>query len=276
MTKFVGVFVMLIGIANRSSASTIGNLILLIGLYILGFGMAGAGGFGIAVTVSLPFLGYAIAGGSGAFIGIVLLIGLATCAVKQNKKKLLSTGFAIEEGTSMTERRYPGLALWKRLEAMHPATALQRRKDESRHDFQQRESNEDFSRGHNEFEIEVVSGSIVTPTGQRVIAGLHRIVLYRKPARYSKTSRKESLEVKINKFLSPSSSVPARGPVTCLNPGDFPASLIQQKSYRVLEGSVRVGDMTFLRLVDESNEPYFYPQSLFTPASIERNLPVKA
>lgn len=259
---------MLIGAASLGSSGGSGGPILLTGLYIFSYGVAGTGGFGIAALTSLPFLGYVVAGGVGAFVGVVLVIAAFVLAAKHNKKNLHGKGFAVGHRAVVIDRRYPGLALCTRLEAMYAFPTTKRRKNESPHDFAMRQSNETFFQGHNEFEIEVVEGEIETAHGRKFRANLHRVVLYRKPSRYRKTSAAHVIEIKIGTILDNPVSVPARGSVTCMNQGDFPVSLKSMKTYELLEGSVKVGDVTFLRLIDESNDPYLYPQSLFSPASI--------
>jgi hypothetical protein len=268
MTKFVGILVMLIGAANLGSSKEGGGPIMLAGLYIVGYGVAGAGGLGIAALTSLPFLGYALAGGVGAFVGVVLVIAVIVLAAKQNKDNLVSKGFAVGHRAVVTDRRYPGLPLYTRLEAMYAFPSAQRRKHESPHDFAGRQSNNAFFQGHNEFEIEVVEGEIETAHGQKFRANLHRVMLHRKPARYRKTPPARVVETKIQAILDNPLVVLARGSVTCMNHGDFPASLKSMKAYELVEGSVKLGNVTFLRLIDESNDSYFYPQSLFSPASI--------
>lgn len=108
----------------------------------------------------------------------------------------------------------------------------------------------------------------MTEAGQSLPARLHRVVLYRKPGRYRKTLAKRIVEVKVEGIKGGPSTVAAKGIVRCLDVGDFPASLKHAKSYPLVEGSVRVGAVTFLRIVDESNGAYLYPQFLFSPATI--------
>lgn len=259
---------MLIGIANLNSTDGSGGSILLSGLAIFAFGLAGKAGIGIAAVVALPFLGYSYGGMVGAFAGAAPFIGAITYAVKQHKRRIVKDGFVIEQGSVVSEIHPPSSTLLERLESIYPFRPLRRKDGESPTDFRHRQLVSGRFQGHNDFEIEVIESLIVTEAGQSLPARLHRVVLYRKPGRYRKTLAKRIIEVKVERIKGGPTTVAAEGMVRCLDVGDFPASLKHAKSYPLVEGSIRVGAVTFLRIMDESDGAYFYPQFLFSPATM--------
>ena len=270
MTNIAGIIVILIGAANLGSADGSGLFILLAGLCIVGYGMGGKVGFGIALLVAQGVVLSTVFGWPGASIGACVLIAALVCAIKRNTRTLRDAGFTLRQHGVIKERRQPGPFLSSRLEALHASSTPRRGENQSRSEFRQQQSDRAFFGAHDEFDIESGRGEIVTAAGPRFAAELHSIVLYRKPGRYRKTLQKQVVERKIDKVYGIVEAVPAHGSVTCLNQGDFPVSLKRLATYHVMEGSVRIGELTLLRILDESREAYLFPQSLFSPVSIHR------
>ncbi len=52
--------------------------------------------------------------------------------------------------------------------------------------------------------------------------------------------------------------------VLCIRNTGYPEALELRKLYRVLP-DVKAAKVGFIRVIDESDEDYLYPQSLFTP-----------
>jgi hypothetical protein len=270
MTKYVGIFMMLVGIANLGSGTQNGGMHILIGMHLFGFGLAGIGGLGVASVISLPFVGHAIAGWAGAVVGIALVIAAVAYLVKCDQRNFKRIGYLLVADAVIVDRHPPGVTLWRRLETLYSVPSPRRANDESQSAFEARRLENLRFGASNEFDVESVDGKIKTVNGQQCKARLHRVVLYRKPARYLKTLPKQLVELKVKNINATPMAVQAAEFVTCFDQGPFPASLERMKPYRLMDGSVEFGGIRFLRIIDESSESYFYPDSLFRPTSIGR------
>jgi hypothetical protein len=263
LTK-IGLLVFVVGMANLGHD---GGAIALIGLYMIGYGMGQLGGFWLTVILSLPFIGYGIGDGVGFLIGATLLAAGIVFLMRQNEKSFQSKGYALVLGHQVTKRSAIFGTLHERLEGLYPFYTPTRGSNESPQDFANRISTTTRFQGFNQFEVEEVSGEIRCAGGPNVRANFHRIVLYRKPGMYRKTKPKVVVEVKVRDILGMSSSAVSplvqQGSMLCLDNTAFPASLQKSHSYRLADGSIRIGSTMFLRVVDESGEPYFYPQNIF-------------
>jgi hypothetical protein len=155
-----------------------------------------------------------------------------------------------------------------KLNELYRYAETHRRPSESPRDYQIRKNTAEWIQQPNEYEIEVLSGKIECANGQVYPAELHRVVVYRTPTRFRKSLPKEVAEIKI-KTITGGTALRTTGPSTiCLQNESAPASLRRNHSYQICEGSVRVGTANFLRLVDESGEPYLYPDTMFRPVAI--------
>ena len=268
LTK-IGLLVFVVGMANLGHD---GGAIALIGLYMIGYGMGQLGGFWLTVLLSLPFIGYGMGNGIGFVIGAAVLAAGIVYLMRQNEKSFQSKGYALVVGHQVTNRSSVFGTLHDRLEALYPFYTPTRGPNESPQDFANRVSTTTRFQGFNQFEVEEVSGEIRCAGGPNVRANFHRVVLYRKPGIYRKTKPKVVVEVKVKEILVTSSSAFAalvqHGSVLCLDNTEFPASLQKSHSYRLVDGSLRLGSTMFLHVVDESGEPYFYPQTIFRDALV--------
>jgi len=57
--------------------------------------------------------------------------------------------------------------------------------------------------------------------------------------------------------------------VICIDNKEYPASLELCKVYRILE-SESPDNVKMIRVIDESGEDYYYPQSLFEPIEVPK------
>lgn len=259
-----GFILILAGATSVHEPNNSGVLLIFIGLGMVGyFGLGRTAGVVLAFVLALPIIGYLIAGDVGAFIGVALIAGLLAVGIVGHVRNAPKADCTVSASGKIIERHVP-LQLVPALEAIHGLPSIERKQNESIQDYNWRCSVIGMGRRTPEYELEVVQGRIKCANDQVTEAELHRIVVYLNPAgAFAPPMQKRVVELKVSKLRGAPAKMAAGTAVQCIDNSCFPVSLKLMKTYQLLDGSVKVGNVYFLHVVDESGGPYFYQQTHF-------------
>jgi hypothetical protein len=263
MLKYIGLAAIFSGMGNLDSDRSFGWLCILAGICLVGYGIARKNGLMVAYLILPLVSGYMFAGWAGVVAGGCVTVLLAAGIAQAEKKALAVKGYSLLPDWRMTSRLPIG-GLYARMRLIYPYVEPVRGQYESPQAFEDRQHWSKWRQGTDAYEIEVVPGTVRRADNTQFKAEVHRIVLYREPNRFRAVRPKEVCEVKIKSIVDASPLEEFFATATCVDNEGFPVSLQKGTSYKMYIGSLRLGDLNFLRIIDESGEPYFYPQQIFT------------
>ena len=128
-----------------------------------------------------------------------------------------------------------------------------------------------------QFEIDGSRCDLKLSTGETTEAEVHRILLYKSMAEMTTLRRRGGpsftspklqgcVEMKIKRFIDNENMVASAQPATlikCVSNRPYTLSLIVGKSYTFAGEEILIHGARFLKVIDESEEGYFYPHNLF-------------
>jgi hypothetical protein len=266
MAKYFTIFICFIGLANIREP--VGVPLILIGIYAGCYVIFGGSGALLSLAASIPIVGYITAGWVGVVVALLVLVGLCFGIARRRRKTVAEKKYILDPGSRIIAQRPVG-QLSERLSGAFAYPNLKRFPGESPTDFAGREYAATMMRGVDDYEIEVVPGSIALENSVVRAAEFHRVVIYRRPHRRYKSGPKEVVELKIKTISGGARLRTHDSHATCADNDQYPVSMKKMHRYRIVDGSVRLGTVNFIRITDESGDPYFYPHTMLNVIPVE-------